>query len=982
MRQRSQPRLVLLALPLLLGLLAAAGLGRADTARTACTRTPASQTLTTSYPQDSHASFWTVPADVQSVCVEVVGSPGSDSVAAYQGNLLGGAGGSGADVVAQLSVTSGQIFALGAGQAVGDLVYDDASSDQWGSSLRTPYSFQGGNGANGGRPGGYASVVALWAPNQFSTPDQESYYSQGHVDKVVVVAGGGGGAGGSGATSGAGGLPGPGATGGNGGTPDGQTGAAAGGGGATGSAAGAGGVGFGNGGNGSDGDLDETWDTWQNRSDQWLGRGGAGATGVQYNGSLCDSARFGGWSGGGGGGGGWHGGGGGGRGSYDASGSCLASQPGGGGGGGASYVDPGFLQSGTSVSYGVADHTAAPSITIVWTPASTTTSSTTTTTSTTTSAPASSIAVTRFDDPSGAGSCPSDCSLRQAVAAVASGGTVTLPDGDYTLSQGELAIAKDVTVAGAGSGTTSVRQTVQQRVVHVASGTVDLLGLRVSGGNTRGGGSEPNAGVGGGIWVDGPATVTLSDVTVSGNHADSSGGGIDNDGRLEIDRATISGNSAGGGALEIGGGINDFGPSLAIANSVIAGNSAVKGGGVFSGSDISFVNVTVVDNTGSTEGGGLDSGGGTFTLLNTLLDGNSGGNCAAAVASQGHNLSSDRTCGLTAMGDREGVDAQLDAAWMPAAASPAVDAGSDVGCPSPDRAGTARPQGAHCDIGSFERAAAAPPTTSSTTTTTTTTSSTTTTTPPPTTTTPPPTTTTTPASTTTTTPAPAPTTTTPTPAPTTPASTATTTTTTTPPATTPSVPQPAPTPEPAPTAASTPTPQQAPAKPAVPALTKPVLLQRLNLPPRAVFVSAARSLLVRFDARGSGDVDGHIVSYRWSFGDRRSASGVRATHRFPRTGRYLVALTVTDDDGAAETVQARIVVRGDVSLTVSEVVSVADPAVLAPAASIVVPESVTTGEETVLTPAAPIVVTEQIGVGDGPATTSKQKPKPKPTKRR
>lgn len=358
----------MLALPALLALLVAAGLGQADTT-TACTQGPGSQTVTTSYPQDSHASFWTVPADVASICLEVVGAPGGDGTATYQGNLLGGAGGSAADVVAQLSVTPGQILALGAGAAAGDLVSYDAASHTWGSSVRSPYSFQGGNGDDGGRPGGYASVVALWAPNQFATPDQSSYYTSGHFDKLVVVAGGGGGSGASGVSSGPDGLPGPGATGGNGGTPDGQIGSGAGGGGGTGTAWGAGGAGFGNGGNGADGDLDETWDDWDSRSPEWLGRGGVGSSGVQYNGSACDSTRFGGWSGGGGGGGGYHGGGGGGRGTYDDSGTCVTSEVGGGGGGGASYVDPSFLRSGTAAAYSVADHTAEPSITIVWTPA-------------------------------------------------------------------------------------------------------------------------------------------------------------------------------------------------------------------------------------------------------------------------------------------------------------------------------------------------------------------------------------------------------------------------------------------------------------------------------------------------------------------------------------------------------------------------------------------------------------------------------------
>ena len=34
--------------------------------------------------------------------------------------------------------------------------------------------------------------------------------------------------------------------------------------------------------------------------------------------------------------------------------------------------------------------------------------------------------------------------------------------------------------------------------------------------------------------------------------------------------------------------------------------------------------------------------------------------------------------------------------------SPAIDAGNDAACPATDQRGVTRPQGAHCDIGSYE----------------------------------------------------------------------------------------------------------------------------------------------------------------------------------------------------------------------------------------------------------------------------------------
>ncbi len=53
-----------------------------------------------------------------------------------------------------------------------------------------------------------------------------------------------------------------------------------------------------------------------------------------------------------------------------------------------------------------------------------------------------------------------------------------------------------------------------------------------------------------------------------------------------------------------------------------------------------------------------------------------------------------------------------------------------------------------------------------------------------------------------------------------------------------------------------------------------------------------------FDASGSSDTDGTIVSYSWTFGDGATASGAVVTHAFADAGTYTVGLTVTDDLGA------------------------------------------------------------------------------------
>ena len=62
----------------------------------------------------------------------------------------------------------------------------------------------------------------------------------------------------------------------------------------------------------------------------------------------------------------------------------------------------------------------------------------------------------------------------------------------------------------------------------------------------------------------------------------------------------------------------------------------------------------------------------------------------------------------------------------------------------------------------------------------------------------------------------------------------------------------------------------------------------------------ARAIPVAFDASGSSDSDGTIVSYDWDFGDGGTGTGVNPSHTFAAAGSYLVELTVVDDDGLSD----------------------------------------------------------------------------------
>lgn len=81
-----------------------------------------------------------------------------------------------------------------------------------------------------------------------------------------------------------------------------------------------------------------------------------------------------------------------------------------------------------------------------------------------------------------------------------------------------------------------------------------------------------------------------------------------------------------------------------------------------------------------------------------------------------------------------------------------------------------------------------------------------------------------------------------------------------------------------------------------------------NEAPSARAVFAAEGLTLTADASGSVDPDGEVVSYAWDLGDGESSEGVSVEHAYAEAGTYAVKLTVTDDDGAADTVSKDVTV--------------------------------------------------------------------------
>lgn len=112
-------------------------------------------------------------------------------------------------------------------------------------------------------------------------------------------------------------------------------------------------------------------------------------------------------------------------------------------------------------------------------------------------------------------------------------------------------------------------------------------------------------------------------VDVDGDHYPNSGGGILNNGTLNVTNCTFSGNSS---TVAHGGGIyNSAGSTLNVSNSNFTSNRALdfgSGGGIFNGGTLTLTNSTlsgnyVIDGTG----GGLFNNG-TMNLLNSTLSAN------------------------------------------------------------------------------------------------------------------------------------------------------------------------------------------------------------------------------------------------------------------------------------------------------------------------------------------------------------------------
>jgi CSLREA domain-containing protein len=357
-------------------------------------------------------------------------------------------------------------------------------------------------------------------------------------------------------------------------------------------------------------------------------------------------------------------------------------------------------------------------------------------------APQAALTVTKTADTND-GVCDADCSLREALAAAGNNDLIifapALEGSTFSLSNGELAVERSLSIIGPGADRLSISGSNQTRVFYLAVGTtVTIADLSIQDGQDGSGDG------GGGILVDG-GNLTLTRVMIFANAALDAGfggfgGGLYNaGGTVKIHQSLISGNSAIGTGLNpaAGGGIANTG-IMTVTHTTITGNqTSDDGAGSYSGGIdnagvlyLDYVTVaanSAADNGGGAFGGGISNLGGIVEIRNSIFAANDPDNCdleGDPLTSLGYNLESGTDCEFTAANDLQNSNPGLgplqnnggrSLTLALQAGSPAIDriptgASGCRGGISTDQRGALRAGaaggpnrgGTACDVGAFE----------------------------------------------------------------------------------------------------------------------------------------------------------------------------------------------------------------------------------------------------------------------------------------
>lgn len=267
-------------------------------------------------------------------------------------------------------------------------------------------------------------------------------------------------------------------------------------------------------------------------------------------------------------------------------------------------------------------------------------------------------------------------------------------DAGAIYNNGSMTIARsnfidNTTTGGAGAG--------------IYNDANDAVYTSVFSGNTTTGGS------GGGLYNVIYAQALVSRSSFINNGAPGSfGGGIANEGQLTILTDVFTGNYA---SAALGGGIYSTSTNPTdITNSTFSSNfGGLAGGGLYISGPATVLNSTFFNNYPD---GLSNNGTGEVNVKNTILASNSPVNCLGVnVTSLGNNLEDGSTCAFSGPGDLSNTDPMLGPLADNGGStqthallygSPAINAGTNDGCPLTDQRGVKRPLLGTCDIGAYE----------------------------------------------------------------------------------------------------------------------------------------------------------------------------------------------------------------------------------------------------------------------------------------
>lgn len=184
-----------------------------------------------------------------------------------------------------------------------------------------------------------------------------------------------------------------------------------------------------------------------------------------------------------------------------------------------------------------------------------------------------------------ADACDATCTLRDAITlanADPAADTIEFSAGlsGTIVLASEIPVQQPLTIAGPGAAQLALSGGDANRILNIDTGTpgdaIAISGLTLQDGRA--------IGEDGGAILSYNASLTLTDLVLSGSHADAAGGALAmNDGTLAMSRCRIENNSAGyiGGGIGFDGFSGGSSTGLTISDSIISGNtSAASGGGV------------------------------------------------------------------------------------------------------------------------------------------------------------------------------------------------------------------------------------------------------------------------------------------------------------------------------------------------------------------------------------------------------------------